>query len=158
MRAKFQAYLNQLFRQPVVERFQTPLRRRTIAVAVVVWEALAAGSLSLLAYDRVLPVIIAGIGMIYLLGMLNMSTRGIFELSDRHLDEFQIGLRDAAYRKSYFLALFWLLLVAPASALFDEHRLGDLYSLAFILLGFNWALSAPRVVVAWTAPADERED
>ncbi len=157
MKARFQSYLSGLFRRPVVDRFQTPLRRRAVAVTVLIWQMLLAGSMLLIPHDHVLPALIGGVVMVYLLGMLNMSTRGIFELTDEHLDELQISMRDAAYRKSYFLALFWLLMVAPVTALTEGDQFAVLYTWSFIFLGFLWSLSAPRVVVAWSAPADETE-
>ena len=158
MKARFQNYLSRLFRDPVVEKFQTPARRRIVAASVVVWQAVVVGCMLLIPLDWVWPVLVAGVVMVYLLAMLNMSTRGIFELADHHLDEFQIALRDGAYRKSYFFALLWLLLVAPVFGLIEGAEHTHHWVFAFILLGFFWGLSAPRVVVAWTTPAEPEED
>lgn len=158
MKTKFQNYLNHIFRQPIVDRFQTPARRRVAAAAVIVWQLVVVGTVLLISRDLVWPVFVAGIVMWGLISMLNMSTRGIFELADEHLDEYQISLRDAAYRKAYFFSLLWLLLIAPVIGFFKGADLAALYTLAFILLGFFWGLSAPRVLVAWTLPADTDED
>lgn len=158
MKAKFQSYLNNLFRQPLVEKFQTTRRRRLTAVGVLFCQFVVVGCLLLLTQDLVWPVIVAGVFMIYLMGMLNLSTRGIFELSDVHLDEFQVCVRDSAYRKSYFFALLWLLLVAPIFGLLEGSEKANHFGFAFVLLGFFWGMSAPRVLVAWTMPADALED
>ncbi|MFK8052996.1 MAG: hypothetical protein AB8F65_08455 [Woeseiaceae bacterium] len=158
MKARFQSYLNNLFKQPVIEKFQTPLRRRLVATSMILWQMVVVGAMYLIQFDLIWPVIVAGIVMIYLMSMTNMATRGVFELVDEHLDEFQIAIRDAAYRKAYFFALLWLLLVAPFFGFVEGHEKARLFVFLFVLLGFFWALSAPRVLVAWTLPADEVEE
>ncbi|MEM7611381.1 MAG: hypothetical protein AAF270_06875 [Pseudomonadota bacterium] len=158
MKKRFQSYLNRVFQRPIVDQFQTPVRRRSVAIAVVAWQAITVCALMLLVHDYVAPFIVAAIIMVYLIGMLNMATRGTFELADEYLDEFQVRLRDAAYRKSYHFALIWLLLTAFVAGAFEGHEFQILYTLAFILLGFWWALSAPRLVVAWTSPADSADE
>ncbi|MEM7765452.1 MAG: hypothetical protein AAF290_15415 [Pseudomonadota bacterium] len=158
MTSRFQSYLSRLFRQPMVDYFQTPARRRAVAASVIIWQALVVYLLTLIPKDIVWPTLAAGVVMVYLLGMLNMATRGIFELSDEHLDEFQVALRDGAYRRSYYFALIWLLLVAPLVGFLEGQDDLKILILAFILLGFFWAMSAPRVWVAWTTPADDLED
>ena len=158
MKTRFQAYLSKLFRQPVVEKYQTPSIRRSLVVALIIVQFLAAGCFILIPQDVIWPLFPAFIAMVYLQGMLNMSTRGMFELSDDHLDEFLVAERDAAYRKAYFFGLLWLLLVPLVDGLTDHLELRRIYTLAFIMLGFLWGLSLPRVIAAWGRPAETAEE
>ena len=158
MKARFQAYLNRLFQEPVVEKFQTPVRRRAIVVLLLLVQLGAAGCFVLIPHDVLWPLLPAFLAMVVLQGMLNMSTRGMFELSDEHLDEYLVTERDAAYRKAYFFALLWLLLVPLVDGLTDDLRFGRVYTLAFVMLGFLWGLSLPRAIAAWARPAELEED
>ena len=158
MKARFQAYLSRLFRQPMVEKFQTPARRRGVAVALLIVQLIVAGCFTLIPRDLIWPLFPAFIAMVYLMGMLNMSTRGMFELSDDHLDELLAAERDAAYRKAYFFSLLWLLFVPLIDALVEDVEFGRVYLLAFVMLGFFWGLSMPRIVAAWSRPAELVED
>ncbi len=158
MKARFQAYLNRLYREPVVERFQTPMRRRGLVVSLVIVQFAAAGCFILIPYDIIWPIFPAFAAMVYLQGMLNMSTRGMFELTDNYLDEFMVAERDAAYRKAYFFGLLWLLFVPLVDGITDDMQYGRIYTLAFVMLGFLWGLSLPRVIAAWTRPAETAED
>ena len=158
MRQKFNAYLNRNFHDPLVQQLQIPLRRRLIAVTTVLVQLVFAYSFTLIGQDLIWPAAILSLAMILLMGLLNMATRGIFELADEYLDELQIATRDIAYRRAYHFALIWLLLVAPFLGLVEGQPLAKLYTLGFILLGMLWGMVAPRLLVAWTMPADEIEE
>lgn len=157
MKTRFQDYLSRLFRSPMVEKFQTPARRRGVAVCLLAVQLAAAASFTLIPHGIYWPLVPALIAMVYLQGMLNMSTRGMFELADRHLDELLAGERDAAYRKSYFFPLVWLVLIPIVDAIFENVAHGRVYLLAFVMLGFFWGLSLPRIVAAWPRTAETEE-
>ena len=158
MRNKLDGYLDRLFRGPMVDWFQTPLRRRSVAIGVMLIHVATAGSLGLLTLDIVWPLIPAGIAAMYLMGMLNMSTRGIFELKEERLDEYQIALRDSAFRRAYYFSLIWIILTAPLMGLVIDSEHSLMILIVYIMLGFSWGMALPRVIVAWTQPADTAED
>ncbi|MEL6950045.1 MAG: hypothetical protein AAGM16_08005 [Pseudomonadota bacterium] len=158
MKARFQAYLSQLFRRPMVEKFQTPRIRRGLAVALMLVQLSAAGCLLMIPHDIIWPMFPVFFVMVYLQGMLNMATRGMFELWDEHLDEFLVAERDAAYRKAYYFGLLWLLLVPLVDGLTDHLELRRIFTLGFIMLGFLWGLSLPAVIAAWSRPAETVEE
>ena len=158
MKERWESYLNRIFQNPMVDQFQTPARRRTVAFLVLAWQLLVVIAVYQIQFDRLWPVFVVALPMIYLIGMLNMSTRGMFELADRHLDEFQIGLRDAAFRRSYVFTLVWLLLTSFVVLWAANQPQGWFVAVTFILLGFLWGMSLPRVLVAWTMPADDADE
>jgi hypothetical protein len=91
--------------------------------------------------------------------LLNLSIRAIFELDDNLLDEYQLGLRNAAYKRAHGITLIFLLLVAVATGGLDLDRV-QVFSVG--MFAFLVAIMAPRMLVAWTmdddAPANDSDD
>lgn len=89
-------------------------------------------------------------------GLLNASVGGATELGDRHLDEAQRSLRDAAYRKAYrFIAaaglLFWVINLASG------YPTGSVLN-AMGFLVFNVVFGAPVYIMAWTMPDSDSDE
>lgn len=129
--------------------FQPP-RRRGVATGLLLIQVFAAASFALIPHGVYWPIVVALLAMVYLQGMLNMSTRGMFELADRHLDELLAAERDSAYRRAYFFPLVWMLFIPFVDLLVQNAAFGRAYLLAFVMLGFLWGLSLPRVIAAWS--------
>lgn len=158
MGQRFRAFRGELFRRPIIERFQTPAKRRSIALSVVLINLVTVGCVLLISGDILWPLVPVAVASVLLMGLLNMATRGIFELSDEYLDEYQVSVRDSAFRRSYYFTLIWLLLVAPLFGFLEGNQHSKLFVLAFILLGFMWGVTLPRVIVAWTQAPELDED
>ena len=79
MKARFQAYLNRIFRQPVVEKFQTPRRRRGLVVALLLVELAAAACFVLIPYDIIWPLFPA-----FIAALQQRIAIGDFERISRH--------------------------------------------------------------------------
>lgn len=158
MRKAFQNYLAEIFKDPTVDKFQTRNRRRALSVGLVLWLMVTAFCMTLIGQDLVWPVFVCAVIMVYLMGMHNMSTRGVFELSDEHLDEFQIQSRNQAYKVSFGYSLIWLLLLSVAVLGLEPSRDTRFLLVGLFFFAFTSGLSAPRLVYAWTAPDESEED
>jgi hypothetical protein len=110
---------------PSMERFRNPRARRLLAaglIAILVAEAVVIGTASLLPIGAFIGcMVILIVGMVFALGGLKASTRGVEELSPEVLDERQTQIRGAVYAASYkvlsvvFVITLLLMLLAQTS-------------------------------------------
>ncbi len=89
-------------------------------------------------------------------GLLNASVGGATELGDRHLDEAQRALRDAAYRKAYRFIVVAVLLLWVVNQASGYPTGSALNALSFLV--FNIVFGAPVYIMAWTMPDSDSED
>lgn len=148
------ARVREVVNSPTADKLQTRFRRRLIIALVLAWQPAVVGSLLLIRDDRILPLLLAVAVQTVLFGLLNMSTRGIYELCDGQLDEYQRAERDAGFRRAYYFGLMWILLVPAFAGFVRGHDDALLYTLTFAMLGFFWGLAAPQAAYAWNAPDD----
>jgi hypothetical protein len=139
---------------PAADRLQTRGRRRLIIALVLLWQPMVIAGLLLIRDDRILPLLLAVAVQTALFALMNMSTRGMYELGDAHLDEYQRSQRDAGFRKAYYFGLLWVMLIPAFAGFVQGNEDALLYVLAFSMLGFFWGLAAPQAAYAWNAPDD----
>jgi hypothetical protein len=110
---------------PAMEKFRNPRARRLLAaslIAVLVAEAVVIGMAAVLPIGAVIGcIVILMVGLVFALGGLKASTRGVEELSPNVLDERQTQVRGAVYALSYkvlsvvFVITLILMLLAQTS-------------------------------------------
>jgi len=83
--------------------------------------------------------------------LLNLSLRGIFELRDDMLDEYQISVRNNAYKTAYGLTLVFLVVVATVAAGMELQRQA---AFAVAVFAFFMSALAPRMLLAWNLEDD----
>ncbi|MDJ0652804.1 MAG: hypothetical protein QNJ40_01510 [Xanthomonadales bacterium] len=140
---------DRMFRQvnsAFADRLQRRNRRRPIVVAtllsaVLIGLALNAGG------DRIVFVALASLPYWLCMHLLNLSLRGIFELSDERLDEHQVAVRNNAYKTAYGFALVFMVVLVTVASVLDLDRPGTFAVAAFAFL--TCAL-APRMIAAWS--------
>jgi hypothetical protein len=75
-----------------------------------------------------------------------MSIRGVFELDDGLLDEYQAALRNRVYRTAYGYTLIFLVLVATTATGLSLERQS---AFAVAVFAFLASALAPRMLLAW---------
>ena len=107
-RRSYGEFMSQVFSQPVVERFQTRKRRRTMVTLVVLnYSAITLVCLFAPAWWWLwVPLYCC---LFPLFSFINMSVRGVTEIPLSHLDEWQAHLRLNAYHDAYRLGLIFAL-------------------------------------------------
>ena len=148
------ARVRQVVNSPFADKLQTRSRRRLIISLVFLWQPVVAAGFLLLRHDRVVPLLAAVAVQTVLFALMNMSTRGMYELCDSQLDEYQRAQRNAGYRSAYYFGLIWIMLIPAFAGLVRGESDALLYILVFALLGFFWGLAAPQAAYAWNAPDD----
>ena len=155
MPSLYQRHLARRVNGPLADRLQTRVRRRALAIATVASVAIAAWGIAV--FDgRIWFLLLAALPLDVTAFLLIMSVRGVFELDDAQLDEYQIAERNRAYRTAYGTTLVFLVLVTlvAVTAQFDR-------STTFAIAVFAFLVSAlePRLVLAWNMrdDIDERE-
>ena len=135
-------------------RLQRKSIRRVISACLLASLFLAALGAQIAGSD-VRALVLLEIPMLLFASLLVMSIRGVFELDDSQLDEYQLGLRNDAYKSAYGLTLVFLLVIATIAAGLSLDRMQS-FSLAAAAF-FTCAL-APRVLLAWRMEDDNGEE
>jgi hypothetical protein len=139
---------------PAFERFRTPRARRLLVGALA--GLLVVESVAVLVVDHLHPAVALGllvalvIGLVTVIGTLKAATRGVEERAPGTLDERQLHVRGAAYRRSYTL-LGWLAVVAVSVLLAATSSWWDAPRAVPLLVGvltIQLALVLPAVVTA----------
>lgn len=145
----------QLLDDPRFERFRTLTARRRLVGAMIgllVAEALLFG---LLPGNPVLLLSLAvllTLACVLCLGLLKASTRGVEELPERNLDEYQWQLRGEVYARAYRIGQVLLvaeLVLVGAWLGFDLPVPGRGVVIAALLIPFQLAIILPTMVAAW---------
>ncbi len=135
---------------PFADRLQNKAARRALVLATLfgaAWVGVAFSNLE----DGFWWVVAAAIVFESSILLLIFSLRGIFELKDDLLDEYQISVRNNAYKASYGLVLVFLLVVATIAAGMELPR----YSVFGIaVFAFLVSALAPRLISAWNLEDD----
>ncbi len=141
----FQERLYSNVNGPFADRLQSRAARRTLVLATLLGAACVGVAFSNLE-DGFWWVVAAAIVFELSILLLILSLRGIFELKDELLDEYQISVRNNAYKKSYGLVLVFLVLLATIAAGMDlpRHSLFGVAVFAFLVSAL-----APRLMSAW---------
>ena len=134
-----QGLQDHMFRQvngPLADKLQRRGRRRaivvaTLASAILVGVAISAGG------DRIVFMALASIPFWLCMLLLNLSLRGIFELSDARLDEHQIAIRNLAYKTAYGFTLVFLVIVVTVAAVIDLGRVPT-FSVAAVVSSWRY--------------------
>jgi hypothetical protein len=135
---------------PAAAKLQQQTTRRLLVICVLASLVLIAFSANIAGEDVWLMSFVS-IPTVIVAVLMNMSIRGIFELDDERLDEYQIGVRNDAYKTAYGFTLVFLLIVATALGGLQPERL-QVFSVATAAF-FTCAL-APRMRVAWNMVDD----
>ena len=143
------SFQDRLFRQvnsPLADALQSRARRR-LMVIIAVASAAAIGAAIYTNGDRFMWMALATLPFWLSVVFLNLSLRGIFELSDDRLDEHQIAVRNHAYKTAYGFTLVFLIVVVTTATGVDLDR-----PAAFSVAAFAFLTSAlaPRLITAWT--------
>lgn len=139
---------------PLADRLQHRGLRRLI-VALTLASALGVAIALYRAGDQILWMLAATLPFWACAFLLNLSLRGIFELGDSHLDEHQVAVRNAAYKRAYGCTLVFLVLVVTTAAAIDAGRIGTFAVAAF---AFLTSALAPRLIAAWVMDASDDEE
>ena len=130
---------------PLADRFQSRAMRRAVAVATIV--AVGAMAVAFALHDnRFWMLAAASFPLAACMGMLNLSLRGIFELKEDRLDEYQISMRNRMYKTAYGFTLVFLVVVATTAAGLELERE---VAFAVAMLAFFTSALAPRLFLAW---------
>lgn len=130
---------------PLADRLQNRAARRALVLATLLGAACVGVAFSNLE-DGYWWVVAAAIVFESSILLLILSLRGIFELKDDLLDEYQISVRNNAYKNSYGLVLVFLVLLATIAAGMDlpRHSVFGVAVFAFLVSGL-----ARRLMSAW---------
>jgi len=146
MTSAFQQSLCRAANSPAATRLQRRPTRRLLFTAMLLTLGFAALSMGEIPHDPLrLPAVIVPLLGIALL--LNLSIGCLFELDEALLDEFQLALRNAAYKRAYGFALVFLLALATVAAGLDLDRIEIFAAATF---AFLTVAMAPRLAVAWS--------
>ncbi|WHT18187.1 hypothetical protein N8J89_34575 [Crossiella sp. CA-258035] len=145
----------QLLDDPRFERFRPLPARRRLVGALTALLAAEAALFILLPGNPVVLLVIAVVltaACVLCIGLLKASTRGVEELPERNLDEYQWQLRGEVYARAYRIGQALLLaeLVAVGGWLaFDLPSPGRGVVIAALLIPFQLAVVLPTMVAAW---------
>lgn len=130
---------------PLADRLQSRWLRRLLVAGSILGAAMAAAGF-LLHDDRLWVLAACAVPFGVFVILLNMSLRGIFELGEAQLDEYQVGLRNHAYKRAYGSMLVFVVVVATSLAAVQPGRLAT-----FAIAAFAFLVCAllPRLLVAW---------
>ncbi len=135
---------------PLADRLQHRAARRSVVLATIIGAATMALAF-LFFLDRYWILAAAAFPLAVAVGFLNLSIRGIFELKDEMLDEYQVSVRNKAYKTAYGWTLVFLIVLATTVAGMELQRLA-----AFSVAVFAFLMSAlaPRMLLAWNLEDD----
>ena len=148
--AYFQERLYFNVNRPFADRLQNKAARRALVLATLLgaaWVGVAFSDLEGGFWWVVAAAIIFESSMLLLI----LSLRGIFELKDDLLDEYQISVRNNAYKNSYGLVLVFLVVLATIAAGMElpRHSVFGIAVFAFLVSAL-----APRLISAWNLEDD----
>ncbi|MDX1507707.1 MAG: hypothetical protein R3358_05470 [Woeseiaceae bacterium] len=130
---------------PLADRLQKHWLRRMFVLGAIAGAAIT-GAGFVVYDDRLWVLLLCAIPFGVFTVLMNLSLRGIFELSEEQLDEYQVGLRNHAYKRAYGFMLVFIVVVATTLAALQPGRLPT-----FAVATFAFLISAllPRLIVAW---------
>ena len=131
---------------PLADTLQRRSWRRLVVLSSILGALLVAAGIYT-GGDRLLWVSLWSIPFWASMYFLNLSLRGIFELSDERLDEHQIGVRNKAYKTAFGYTLVFLITIVIAADVLTLGRVGTFSIAAF---AFLTCIMAPRLITAWT--------
>jgi len=140
-----QARLYETVNGPFADRLQSTVVRRAVVLATI--PAAAGVALAFLILENgfwMLAAAAVPLGVTVVL--LNLSLRGIFELADERLDEYQTSVRNSAYKTAYGLTLVFLIVFATVAAGMELQRQA---AFAVAVFAFLMSALAPRMLLAW---------
>ncbi len=151
--------MSEVFQSPLVEKFQTRVRRRSLVISMGLWMA------GITALCLLLPQAWWLWGPLFLLffplaSMINMSVRGVTEIPISHLDDRLAQLRARAFHDAYYIGVVLALIggIVLQEYLFatvgESRPLLSIVPIGGMLGGFLFGL--PAVMLAWRLP-DEPE-
>lgn len=148
--AYFQERLYGNVNGPFADRLQNKAARRTLVLATLLGAACVGVAFSNLE-GGFWWVVAAAIVFESNMLLLILSLRGIFELKDELLDEYQISVRNNAYKNSYGLVLVFLVVLATIAAGMElpRHSVFGIAVFAFLVSAL-----APRLISAWNLEDD----
>ncbi len=135
---------------PFADRLQNRAARRSLVLATLLgaaWVGVAFSNLEGGFWMLVAAAIVFESSILLLI----LSLRGIFELKDDLLDEYQISVRNNAYKKFYGLVLVFLVVLATIAAGMELPR-RSVFSIA--VFAFLVSALAPRLMSAWNLEDD----
>ena len=141
----YQRHLERRANSRLADRLQRQSVRRVLAVGTILSALLIAWSFTIF-QGRIWILLLASIPFDIFAILLTMSLRGIFELSDDQLDEYQIAERNRAYKMAYGVTLIFIVVLATAATALDLTR-----TQTFAVAVFAFLVSAfePRLMMAW---------
>ena len=153
--------MSEVFESPLVERFQTRMRRRTLVLIMLAW------MVGLTAICLLLPDAWWLWGPLFLLffplaSMINMSVRGVTEIPISYLDDRLAQLRARAFHDAYYVGVVLALLGGITAQEFLFSAAGDtrpflsIVPIGGMLGGFLFGL--PAVMLAWRLPDEPEQE
>lgn len=145
MASIYQKHIERRVNSSFADRLQAQSIRRVLALGTVLSAGLVAWALT--AFDgnvALLASLSVPFGICAVL--LTMSLRGIFELSDDQLDEYQIAERNRAYKLAYGVTVIFIVVLATTATGLDLPREQNFAIAAF---AFLISVFEPRLIMAW---------
>ncbi|MCK2242255.1 MULTISPECIES: hypothetical protein [unclassified Crossiella] len=145
----------QLLDDPRFERFRTLTARRRLVGALIALLLAEAALFTLVPAGPVLLLIAAAlvtVACVLCIGLLKASTRGVEELPERNLDEYQLALRGEVYARAYRIGQALLcteLVVVGVWLGFALPSPGKGVVIVALLIPFQLAVVLPTMVAAW---------
>jgi hypothetical protein len=145
MMSRYQERLFDWVNGPTADKLQRQPTRRAIVVACLA--GIAVISIAFASFgERVWLLVTAALPLLVAIAALNFSLRGIFELNDELLDEYQLKVRNEAYKTAYGFTVVFLIIVATTAAGANlERQIG----FAVAVFAFFTSVLAPRLLLAW---------
>lgn len=148
-----EGYLARIFEtHALVQQMGVRIHRRCAAVALVSWIALV---VALANHLSVVACLLVFIPLFFLMGLVNMASRGMTVLSSAQLDERMRAVRDGTHRHAYVFGV----IAAFAFGLYVGHddatRQAEGWRMAFQLGAVSLlVLGLPAMILAWRLPEE----
>lgn len=141
----YQKHLEKRVNSRFADKLQSQSIRRFLALGTVLSALLIAYAFTIFD-DNILLLLVLSIPFDVFAILLTMSLRGIFELADDQLDEYQIAERNRAYKMAYGVTVIFVVVLATTVTALDLPREQN-----FAIAAFAFLVSAfePRLVMAW---------
>jgi hypothetical protein len=147
---RHQSHLLHEVNGPIADKLQRQSTRRLLVLTLLACLPIMAYAIAWYA-DHIWLLIAAGCPVFALASALNMSLRGVFEFDDELLDEYQIGLRNRAYKTAYGYTMIFLVLVATTATGLSLERQSAFAVAVFAFLASGFA---PRMLLAWNMESE----
>jgi MFS family permease len=148
-----EGYLARIFEtHSLSQQMGVRIHRRCAAAALLSWAALV---LALTHHLSIAECVLVFIPLFFLMGLVNMASRGMTVLSSAQLDERMRAVRDGAHRHAYVIGVIAAFAFGVYFGYDDATRLAEGWRIAFQLGAVSLlVLGLPAMILAWQLPEE----